>query len=61
MISERMPGEAERKFWKCPELVEKVLPFLDSYSTLQLAKVGLFIKYGYIDMQDIKCNQTHIS
>ena len=61
MISERMTREAEKKFWKCPELVEKVLPFLDRHSTLQLAKVCLFIKYGYIDMQDIKCNQTHIS
>ena len=50
MISERMTREAEKKFWKCPELVEKVLPFLDSYSTLQLVKVCLFIKYGYIAM-----------
>ena len=35
-----MSHEAERRFWQCPELVEKVLPFLDSYSTLQLAKAS---------------------
>ena len=40
MFSEAMPCEAEKKFWKCPELVDSVLPFLDSYSTLQLAKVS---------------------
>ena len=31
--------EAEEKFWKTPELVEGLLPFLDPPSTLQLAKV----------------------
>ena len=39
MFPEAMPSEAQKKFWKCPELVDSVLPFLDSYSTLQLAKV----------------------
>ena len=31
--------EAEEKFWKTPELVEGLLPFLDPLSTLELAKV----------------------
>ena len=34
-----MSREAQEKFWGCPELIEMVLPFLDSYSTLQLAQV----------------------
>ena len=30
--------EAEKKFWKTPELVEKIFPFLDLQSTLSLAQ-----------------------
>ena len=33
-----MASEAEKKFWQCPELVENVLPFLDTYSIICLAK-----------------------
>ena len=33
-----MSREAERKFWGCPELVERVLPFLDSNSVLSLCQ-----------------------
>ena len=40
IFSERMSRENEKKFWGCPELVEMVLPFLDSYSTLELAKAS---------------------
>ena len=32
-------NEAEKKFWKSPELVEGLLPFLDPPSILELAKV----------------------
>ena len=31
-------GDAEEKFWEIPELVEKLLRFLDSYSTLCLVR-----------------------
>ena len=31
-------SEAEKKFWKTPEVVEKLLPFLDPESTLNLAR-----------------------
>ena len=40
VFSERMSREAQEKFWGCPELIEMVLPFLDSYATLQLAKAS---------------------
>ena len=33
-----MMSEAEKRFWGCPELVESLLPFLDSYSTICLAQ-----------------------
>ena len=33
-----MASEAEKKFWQCPELVENLLPFLDTYSIICLAK-----------------------
>ena len=32
------PCEAQRKFWGCPELVDMVLPFLDSNSILSLCQ-----------------------
>ena len=35
---QKMPSEAEMKFWRTPELVEKLLPFLNLESTLILAK-----------------------
>ena len=50
MFPEAMPSEAEKKFWKCPELVDSVLPFLDSYSTLQLAKVCPMRKKNTVPM-----------
>ena len=40
VFSERMSSDSEKKFWQCPDLVEKVLPFLDSYSTLHLAQAS---------------------
>ena len=49
VFSEIMSHEAEKKFWWCPELTEMVLPFLDSYSTIQLAKVYSHGKrYNYV-------------
>ena len=33
-----MVSEAEKKFWGCPELVESLLPFLDTYSAICLAR-----------------------
>ena len=33
-----MLSEAEKKFWGCPELVERLLPFLDTYSTVCLVQ-----------------------
>ena len=30
--------EAEKKFWRMPEMVERLLPFLDAVSTLSLVK-----------------------
>ena len=33
-----MLGEAEKKFWGCPELVDSLIPFLDTYSTICLAR-----------------------
>ena len=50
MFSVAMPSEAQKKFWKCPELVDSVLPFLDSYSTLQLAKVCPMRKKNTVPM-----------
>ena len=32
-----MASEAEKKFWECPELVEHLLPFLDTLSLVNLA------------------------
>ena len=37
-FSESMSNETENKFWQCPELVENLLPFLDTYSIICLAK-----------------------
>ena len=33
-----MLGEAQKKFWGCPELVDSLIPFLDTYSTICLAQ-----------------------
>ena len=34
--------EAMEKFWKTPELVEMLLPFLNAKNTLNLARTRLF-------------------
>ena len=33
-----MSSETEKKLWQCPELLENLLPFLDTYSIICLAK-----------------------
>ena len=33
-----LPSEAEKKFWRTPELVDRLMPFLDGQSTLSLVK-----------------------
>ena len=33
-----MISEAEKRFWECPELVENLLPFLDTLSLVRLVK-----------------------
>ena len=38
-LSFREESEAMKKFWKIPELVEKLFPFLDASSILNLARV----------------------
>ena len=38
-----MLSEAEIKFWGCPELVESLLPFLDTFSTICLAQAHRFV------------------
>ena len=53
-----MSHEAEKKFWWVPELTETVLPFLDSYSTIQLAKVGSNY-YSKRNNNDDKLAQAH--
>ena len=35
-----MVGEAEKKFWGCPELVENLIPFMDFYSIFCLTQVN---------------------
>ena len=37
-MSSPQDEDAERKFWRLPELVEMVMPFLDGPSILSLAK-----------------------
>ena len=39
-----MVSETEKKFWGCPKLMEKLLPFLDTYSIICLAKVNTLSK-----------------
>ena len=34
-----MVGEAEKKFWGCPELVDHLIPFMDNYSLFKLTQV----------------------
>ena len=36
----KMPSESEKKLWGCPKLIENLLPFLDTYSIICLAKVN---------------------
>ena len=39
-----MVSENEKKFWGCPKLMENLLPFLDTHSTICLAKVNTLSK-----------------
>ena len=36
-----MVGEAEKKFWGCPELVDNLIPFMDFYSLFKLTQVDI--------------------
>ena len=46
-----MESEAAKKFWGCPELMENLLPFLDTYSIICLAK-------AHKPVQDIVLGKT---
>ena len=37
-MSGEQEGDAKQKFWNNPDLMEKLLPFLDAQSTLSLAR-----------------------
>ena len=50
-IADSMASEAAKKFWGCPELMENLLPFLDTYSIICLAKV-------HMPVQDIVLGKT---
>ena len=38
LFADRMGSEAEKKFWGCPELVENLLPSMDTLSLLRLVQ-----------------------
>ena len=42
-----MQSEAEKKFWGCPKLMENLLPFLDTYSIICLARVNTLLQIPY--------------
>ena len=50
-IADSMASEAAKKFWGCPELMENLLPFLDTYSIICLAK-------AHKPVQDIVLGKT---
>ena len=40
----RMASDAAKKFWGCPELMENLLPFLDTFSIICLAKAHKIVQ-----------------
>ena len=38
-----MAGAAEKQFWGCPELVEGLLPFMDTLSIRRLVQVFIIL------------------